>query len=55
VDLEELIGRRSELEDLEQKIAVALSKGVTVERGIHTAELVPTRNDGHVYLKLVIR
>jgi hypothetical protein len=54
-ELEELIYRRIELENLEERIAVALSKGARVERGVHTAELVPTRDDGHVYLKLVVR
>jgi hypothetical protein len=55
VDLEELIYRRIELENVEERIAVALSKGARVERGVHTAELVPTRDDGHVHLKLVVR
>jgi len=55
VDLEELICRRIELEDLEKRIAVALHKGARVETGVHTAELVPTPEDGHTYLKLMVR
>jgi hypothetical protein len=49
--------RRQELSEVEEAIAVALSKGAVVEEyAVHTAELLPTRNeDGSVHLKLVIR
>lgn len=55
VDLEELIYRRRCLMELEEGIAVALSKGARVDTGIHTAELVPERRRGELFMKLVIR
>lgn len=57
VDLAELVIRRRELMDAEERIAVLLSKGAHVETdGAYTAELVPTRDEfGNVCLKLVIR
>jgi hypothetical protein len=56
VDLEELILRRREVTELEEKIAVALSTGARVETGIHTAELVPERRRAgrELFLKLVV-
>jgi hypothetical protein len=54
--LERWIFRLREFAEMDQWIAVALSKGATVQHGVHTAELVPARaEDGHVHLKLVIR
>ena len=62
--LEMLLGMRRELIEMEESIAVALSKGAAVDPGIHTAELVIARDEdgvavrdesGHVLLKLVIR
>jgi len=37
-------------------IAVALSRGAKIEPGVHTAELLPVRNeDGSVHFKLMVR
>ena len=55
VNLEMVLLMRRELRELEEEIAVALSKGAKVEDGVHTAELVPVRKNGKLYLKLVIR
>jgi len=55
-DLEAWIYRRRQFAEIDAPLAVALSKGATVQRGVHTAELLPMRNeDGSVHLKLVIR
>lgn len=57
VDLEELLLRRREVMELEERIALALSKGARVETGVHTAELVPERRHSagrELFLKLVI-
>jgi predicted CopG family antitoxin len=56
VDLEELIYRRRNLMEIEERIAVALSRGASVEIGIHVAELVPVRSKGgSLCLKFVVR
>ena len=63
-DLAELKFRRRELTDIEEAMAMALSKGSRVEPGLHTAELVLHRDEdgksardefGQLSLKLVIR
>jgi hypothetical protein len=55
-DLELWLLRRREFAEIDERIAVALSKGAAVEYGVHTAELVAARaEDGSVHLKLVIR
>lgn len=46
---------RREARELEEEIATALSRGAKIEDGIHTAELVPVRKNGKLYLKLVIQ
>jgi len=53
--LESLFGLRRELQELEEEIALALSHGAKVEEGIHSAELIPVRNDGKLHLELVLR
>jgi len=53
--LEVLFSRRKELRELEKEIALTLSRGAKVEDGVHTAELIPVRKNGKLYLKLVIR
>jgi len=57
--LEMFLGMRRELAEMEESIAVALSKGARVEPGIHKAELVPERRSGDgpgagLMMKLVI-
>ena len=55
-DLEAWIYRRRQFTEIDQPIAVALSKGAAVEYGVHIAELLPVRNeDGSVHLKLMVR
>lgn len=55
-NLEAWIFRRRQFTELDEPIAIALSKGATVEEGVHTAELIPARaEDGSVHLKLVVR
>jgi hypothetical protein len=60
VELEMLILRRRELMEQEEQIAVALSKGVGVEPGVHKATLVPERKHdddsgiGTLVMKLVV-
>lgn len=47
---------RCEAAELEQEIALKLSRGGKVERGLEAAELLPSRDvDGNVVLKLVFR
>ncbi len=64
LDLEMWLGMRRAMLELEEQMAIALSKGIRVEPGIHTAELVLMRDDdgvplrdedGQLSLKLVIR
>jgi hypothetical protein len=57
--LEMFLGMRRELAEMEESIAVALSKGARVEPGVHKAELVPERRSGDgsgagLVMKLVI-
>lgn len=55
--LEMVLGMRRELRELEESIAIALSKGASVKQGIHKAELVPERRsgrDGCLRMKLII-
>lgn len=57
VQLEMILGMRRELMQMEESIAIALSKGGRVEPGIHSAELVPERrrNAGRdLVMKLVV-
>ncbi len=53
--LEMFLGMRRELREMEESIAVALSKGARIEPGIHKPELIPVRRNGKLYMKLVIR
>jgi hypothetical protein len=53
--LEMLLGMRRELHEMEESIAIALSKGAHIEPGIHKPELIPVRKNGKLYLRLVIR
>ncbi len=46
--------KRRELREIEESIAIALSKGARVEPGVHTAQLVPERRRGEFFMKLVI-
>jgi len=52
--IEMLLAMRRELGEMEEGIALALSRGVKVEAGVHTAKLLPMRKNGKLYLKLVI-
>ncbi len=52
--IEMLLLQRRELAEMEEGIALALSRGVKVEPGVHTAKLLPVRKNGKLYLKLVI-
>jgi len=49
-----VLGMRRELREMEESIALALSKGAHVEPGVHTAELLPQRRRGECFMKLVI-
>ena len=54
--LREWFHMRQEFAEFGEAIAIALSRGAKIAKGIHTAELVPIRNeDGSVHLKLVVR
>ncbi len=54
--LEEWFYKRREFAEFDEVIAVALSRGAKVQPGVHTAELLPVRNeDGSIHLKLVVR
>lgn len=44
--LEMFLGMRRELAEMEENIAIALSKGARNEPGIHKAELIPERRPG---------
>jgi len=52
--IEMLLGMRRELGEMEEEIALALSRGAKVEPGIHTAKLLPVRKNGKLYLKLTV-
>ncbi len=55
-DLELWILRRRQFREADEPIAVALSRGAKIEPGVHTAELLPVRNeDGSVHFKLMVR
>src|SRR5260370_28359601 len=55
-DLELWILRRRQFREEDEPIAVALSRGAKVQPGVHTAELLPVRNeDGSVHFKLMVR
>lgn len=57
VQLEMILGMRRELMQMEESLAVALSKGARVEPGIHSAELVPERRRNtsrELIMKLVV-
>src|SRR6266404_8713701 len=41
LQLETALLKRRELREIEESIAIALSKGARVEPGVHTAQLVP--------------
>jgi len=52
--LETILGMRRELQELEESVGVALSKGARIEPGVHTAQLVPERRRGEFFMKLII-
>ncbi len=55
-ELQEWLLRRKHFAERDDWIARALSRGATVEEGMHTAELTPTRDeDGRTCLKVVVR